>query len=246
MPPRKRRQRANGDPGGSDADAAGLGPSSLVAGLLDVLDAVLAHGRLCVGARHAVRVLCRRARDAVDSAIVSLDLAIAWVQGKLLLQEHRAALLRFFARLRGLRELKATLDAAMLVQLAASRSGMSAPVGPAPSSSLPSLSRRSSMGLRRMELHLPVDCTLGPWDLGAVLSAFPGLEVGVGPGGSPRPGEPWPAASSPGAPCHPAATSAHIYSHTHSPPPHPTPGWGSPSLPLLTHLSCDASIPGRQ
>jgi hypothetical protein len=177
MPPRKRRQRANGDPDASGDDGAGPGPSSQVAGLLDVLDAVLAHGRHERGCRRALRVLCRRARDAVDSAIGTLDLDIGMVRRKLLLHEHRAALLRFFPRLRGLRELKATLDAAMLVQLAASRSGMSAPAGPAPSSSLPSVSRRSSMGLRRMELHLPADCTLGPWDLGAVLSAFPGVEV---------------------------------------------------------------------
>jgi hypothetical protein len=74
MPPRKRRRRADGDPDASDSDEAGPGPSSRVAGLLDALDAVLAHGRLERGSIRATRRLCGRARLAVDGAIRTIDL----------------------------------------------------------------------------------------------------------------------------------------------------------------------------
>jgi hypothetical protein len=154
MPPRKRRQRADGGPGGSGDDGAGPGPSSRVAGLLDVLDAVLAHGRLD---KHALRRMCSGARQAVDLAIRKLDL-------KRGVQDH-AALRRFVARLPGLRELEAAWDAAVLSQVIAARSGM---VTCAP--------------LRRMALELSDQCTHLGADLGVMLAALsPGLQVCCGP-----------------------------------------------------------------
>jgi hypothetical protein len=147
MPPRERRQPADGDPRSSDGDE---GPSSQVAGLLDVLEAVLAHGRLCVGARHALRLSCRRARDAVDKAIRTLDLvSLAWGANK---QEGQAlaALLRFIARLSGLRKLSACLDAEVLARVLA------------------------CISMRSLELvFLCDDCT----PIGPVLAAVPGLKV---------------------------------------------------------------------
>jgi hypothetical protein len=110
MPPRKRRQRAGGGPGVSGDDGAGPGPSSRVAGLLDVLDAVLAHGRLDGDDHRLLRQLCGQARLAVDGAIRTLD-----VTGG----QDRASLRRFIAKLSGLHELEATWDAAVLSQVAA-------------------------------------------------------------------------------------------------------------------------------
>jgi hypothetical protein len=157
MPPRKRRQRADGDPGGASGDGgAGPGPSSRVAGLLDALDAVLAHGRIERGSIRAIRRLCSGARLAVDGAIRTLDLKLG--------AQDRAALRRFVAKLSGLRELEATWDAAVLSQVIAARSGMG-----------------TCAPLRRMALHLPDQCTHLDADLGAMLAAFPGLQVCIAP-----------------------------------------------------------------
>ncbi len=71
MPPRKRGQRA-----GEPCRDARPGPSPQGAGLLDVLDAVLAHGRLDakdIDTRD-LRRLCGRARATVDGAITRLRL----------------------------------------------------------------------------------------------------------------------------------------------------------------------------
>jgi hypothetical protein len=161
MPPRKRRQRADGGPGVSGDDGAGPGPSPRVAGLLDVLDAVLAHGRLERGTMRALQRMCSGARLAVDGSIKKLDL----LRGNVLrgdLQQDRAALRRFLARLPGLLELEATWDAALLSQVAVARSGMP-----------------TSTSLRRMALHLPDQCTHLDAEFGVVLAAFSGLEVRI-------------------------------------------------------------------
>jgi hypothetical protein len=170
MPPRKHRQRASGaEPGG---DAAGPGPSSQAAALLDAL---LAHAAGDRGTIRALRQLCRRARDWVDAvAISALDLApeqrddqrdsspqldSSQRDGKL---DH-AAVCSLVVRLPGLRELKAPFDAVLLGQVAAARAGTAA-----------------HAPLRSITLHLPQgDTELGP-DLGTVLAALsPGLEVRV-------------------------------------------------------------------
>jgi hypothetical protein len=163
MPPRKRRQLADGDPGDSGDEGAGPGPSSRVAGLLDVLDAVLAHGRLVRADLRLLRWLCGRARLAVDGAIRKLNLK----RGQDVQDEDgpgRGRSLRgLVAKLTGLHELVAAWDAALLSQVAVARSGMG-----------------TCAPLRRLALQLPGPCTLGP-DFGIMLAAFPGLEVRSGP-----------------------------------------------------------------
>jgi hypothetical protein len=174
MPPRKRGRRA-GDPcrdaipsdrderpGGSDGEEAGPGPSSQTAGLLDVLDAVLAHGRHARGSRprHALRSLCRRARDAVDGAIAELDLhRFQEQEPRQLTPDEQAGLIRLMGRLPGLRRMSAHWDAELLSKVAAARAGM--------------------LPMRTMRLFLPYQCTALGHELGAVLAAFPGLEVRV-------------------------------------------------------------------